>query len=296
LCGFLKVIKIQRLIILPETVKLEGLFLPYDLIFGIINTTDKKFNRGVLSMAEFITRSKEAIHNEASLSQFMNKVYGWMSIGLLFSALSSYYVASQPALVNFIFGHQLVFFLLVGAQLGLVIGLSAAINRLSATAAHGLFIVYTLLTGVTLSAIFLSYTTSSIVTTFAITALSFAGLSFFGYVTKKDLGPIGTFCVMGLWGIIIIALAGFFIPSLHSNVMQLTLAAGGVIVFSGLTAYDTQKIKMTYLNSEPGQNSARTGSISNFGEKYAVVGALMLYLDFINLFLSLLRLMGSNRN
>ncbi len=234
-------------------------------------------------MADYISPSNLQTHAKEALSSFLNKVYAWMAIGLLLSAMSSYYVASNVYLQTLILQNKLIFFALILAQLGLVFGIGFLQNRLSATTARLMFLGYTLLTGVTLSTIFLVFTMQSIMSTFMITAVSFAGLSFYGMVTKRDLGPIGTFCIMGLWGMIIVMLAGIFIPALHNNTMQLTIAAIGVLVFSGLTAYDTQKIKVMYLQSQ--------GVAAN----QAIFGALTLYLDFINLFLSLLRLMGDRK-
>lgn len=230
-----------------------------------------------------ITRSNQAV--KADVSAFMNRVYTWMAIGLVLSACTAYYMVSTPALIMALLQNKILFFGLLIAQVGIVLWLSFKQATMSVTAARGLYLFYTLLTGVTFSVILISFTAQSVVNTFVITAATFAGLSFFGYVTKRDLGPVGTFCVMGLWGLIIISVAAMFIPSLRGDTMQLFMGVVGVIVFSGLTAYDTQKIKTMYLahHSETSEN------------KQAVFGALMLYLDFINLFLSLLRLMGDRR-
>lgn len=234
-------------------------------------------------MANYISPTNIQTDNKEALSGFLNKVYAWMALGLLLSSVSSYYVASNYQIQAFILQNKLVFYALILAQLGLVFGIGFLQQRLSATATRIMFVLYTLLTGITLSTIFLVFTMQSIMSTFMITAVSFAGLSFYGMVTKRDLGPIGTFCIMGLWGMIIVMVAGIFIPGLHSNIMQLTIAAIGVIVFAGLTAYDTQKIKLMYLQS------------NGVASKLAIFGALTLYLDFINLFLSLLRLMGDRK-
>lgn len=231
------------------------------------------------------TLSRTGQTTAVNVSAFMNRVYGWMALGLVLSALSAYFIASNPALIMGLIQNKLLFFGLIIAQFGIVLWLGFKQATLSATAARGLYLVFTLLTGVTLSVILVAFTAQSVVNTFVVTSASFAGLSLFGYVTKKDLGPIGNFCVMGLWGLIILMFAGMFIPSLRGDTMQLFMGAIGVIVFSGLTAYDTQKIKNMYLT-----HRAETDE-----NKQAIFGALMLFLDFINLFLSLLRLMGNRR-
>lgn len=230
-----------------------------------------------------ISRSSQS--SVANVSAFMNRVYTWMALGLVLSAVSAYYIASDPALVMGLLQHKILFYGLLIAQFGIVLWLGFKQATLSATAARGLYLLYTLLTGITLSVILIMFTAESVVNTFIITAASFAGLSLFGYVTKRDLGPVGTFCTMGLWGLVILMFASMFIPGLRGNTMQLFMGAIGVIVFSGLTAWDTQKIKTMYLNHYAETNE----------NKQAVFGALALYLDFINLFLSLLRLMGNRR-
>jgi len=235
-------------------------------------------------MAEFITQSRAGA--TLGLSRFMNRVYGWMSFGLFVSALTAFFVTSSQTLITTILTHQILFFGLIIAQFGLVIWLSAKIQTLSVTASRGLFLLYTALTGVTFAVILMAFTKESIMMTFVITAGSFAGLSLFGYVTKRDLGPIGSFCMMGLWGLIIISLIAMFVPSMRSHSMQLLYGVVGVIVFAGLTAYDTQKIKSIYLQQQMSEKAE---------SKSAIMGALTLYLDFINLFLSLLYLFGDRR-
>lgn len=230
---------------------------------------------------EILTRSNPNV--QANVHAFMNRVYTWMALGLILSAVSAYYIMSDQSLMMSLLQNKILFFGLIIAQVGVVMWLSFKQATLSVTAARGLYLFYTLLTGVTFSVILISFTAQSVVNTFVITAASFAGLSLFGFVTKRDLGPIGTFCIMGLWGLIILSVAAMFIPSMQGNTMQLFMGAIGVIIFSGLTAYDTQKIKMMYLQSQGNEN------------KQAVFGALTLYLDFINLFLSMLRLMGDRR-
>ncbi|AKQ33933.1 Bax inhibitor-1/YccA family protein [Candidatus Coxiella mudrowiae] len=218
-----------------------------------------------------------------SVARFMSKVYLWMVLGLALSASVAYYLFSHGEVFNKVIHTPALFLGLIIAQFAAVIGLTSMNQRLTATIATLIYIFYTVLTGITLSVILFTYTKQNIFDTFAVTSVAFLGLSVFGYTTKRDLGPIGTFCIMGLFGIIGIILLAFLIPSLHSNTMQLTIAAIGVIIFSGLTAYDTQRIEFAYFQT----GGAFTESQQR---KAAINGALMLYLDFINLFLSLLRL------
>lgn len=228
-------------------------------------------------------REMAGIRNRSGeLSAFMSRVYGWMMLGIMVTGVVSYEIGSNPEMVQKIFSNQVFFWAIVIVQLLTVVFLSAMINRISAAAAAITFLVYSALTGLTLSIIFIAYTQQSLAAAFATTAAGFAGLSIFGYTTNRDLGPVGSFCMMGLFGMIALMLLSFFIPSLGSNTMQLTYSVIGLIVFAGLTAYDTQRIKMLALSG------GGTG-------QQAVLGALMLYLDFINLFLNLLRLMGDRR-
>ena len=215
--------------------------------------------------------------------EFIRRVYNWMVLGLVLTALVALYTASNPALLGFIFGNSLLFFGLIIGQLGLVIVLSAAINRLQASTATLLFFLYAALTGLTLSVIFLAYTRASIASTFFVTAGTFAVMSFYGYTTKRDLTSWGSFLFMGLIGIILASVVNIF---LHSEIIYWVVTYAGILIFVGLTAYDTQTLK----------EMARAGFADEEVErKSAVMGALRLYLDFINLFLLLLRVMGSRR-
>lgn len=223
-----------------------------------------------------------------SAAQFMSKVYLWMVLGLALSASVAYYLFSNGEVFNKVIHTPELFFGLIIAQFAAVIGLTFLNQRLTAMIATLIYIFYTVLTGITLSIILFAYTKQNIFDAFAVTSVAFLGLSVFGYTTKRDLGPIGTFCVMGLLGMIGIILLAFLIPSLHANTMQLTIAAIGVIVFSGLTAYDTQRIKFAYFQ-------AGGAFIESQQQKAAINGALMLYLDLINLFVSLLRLLLFSR-
>lgn len=216
---------------------------------------------------------------------FMTRVYQWMAIGVLLTAGISTYIGTNPELAMTVARNQILFWVLIIAQFGLVLGISAAINKISAATALGLFVLYSALTGVTLSTIFLLYTQASIQSAFFTTACGFAGLSAFGLITKKDLGPVGTFCSMGLFGLIGYSLLAMFFPAMMGGTAGLVFSLIGLLIFAGLTAYDTQKIKLM------GQQAYSEEERS----KLTVLGALTLYLDFINLFLIILRFTGDRR-
>ncbi len=222
----------------------------------------------------------------AENARFMSGVYGWMTGGLCLTGAVAWNVAGNPAMVQAIFGNHLLFWALIIAQLGAVAALSWLINRISGATATLIYFVYAGLTGLTLSSIFLAYTGSSIAQVFGVTAFAFAGLSGVGYFTKRDLGPVGSFCMMGLFGMIGFGLLSMFFPSLMGGAGSFLFSVVGIIVFAGLTAYDTQKIKAMNVPGNQGTDA---------GRKTAIFGALTLYLDFINLFLSLLRLTGRRR-
>jgi uncharacterized protein len=228
-------------------------------------------------------------YGSASISvenaRFMSRVYGWMTAGLCLTGAVAWEVAGNPGFVRTIFGNPILFWGLLIAQLGLVFALSGMINRISGAAATAMYFVYAALTGVTFSAIFLVYTGSSIAQVFGLTAFSFAGLSVFGFVTKRDLGPVGSFCMMGLFGLVGFYVLSMFFPSLMSGGAVFVTSIIGIIIFAGLTAYDTQAIKNMNVASMDGEQQ----------RKGAILGALRLYLDFINLFLNLLRLTGRRR-
>ena len=230
-----------------------------------------------------LPRSNEAAKASAA---FMSTVYLWMMVGLTITAVTAGAMASRPEIIIALMSNKLLFIGLIIAQFAMVIGLSAAINRMNVATAATMYALYATLTGITFSTIFLVYTSSSIASAFLLSAFSFAGLSVVGYTTKKDLGPIGSFCMMGLFGMIGMMFLSFFFPSMMSNSMQMTFSAIGILVFAGLTAYDTQRIKAMQFQFGT-QEQARKGSI---------YGALILYLDFINLFLNILRLVGNQRN
>ncbi len=216
---------------------------------------------------------------------FLAKVFNWMAIGLGLTAITAFTVAHSETALQFVFGNQLVFFGLILGELGLVFYLSARVQKLSPQAATGLFVLYSGLNGVTLSIIFLTYTGTSITSTFFIAAGMFFAMSVYGIVTKKDLSGFGSFLFMGLIGLIIASVVNMF---LGSSMMSWVISALGVLVFTGLTAYDVQRIsKMGGMGIMDGGEAAI--------RKGAIMGALTLYLDFINLFLSLLYLLGDRR-
>ena len=216
--------------------------------------------------------------------EFIRRVYNWMGLGLAATALVALYTAGNPQLLKMIFGNSLVFFGLILAELGLVIWLSAAINRLHYSTASAMFFIYSALNGLTMSVIFLAYTSTSIASTFFVTAGTFGAMSFYGYTTKRDLSSWGSFFFMGLIGIILASVVNIF---LRSPMMYWLVTYAGILVFVGLTAYDTNKLKQM----------AQAGFADEETEgKSAVMGALALYLDFINLFLMLLRIFGGRRD
>jgi FtsH-binding integral membrane protein len=221
---------------------------------------------------------------DEGLRAHMNKVYGLMSVGMLLTGLVAWAVGSNPAMLAQIFGTPLKW-LVMFAPLVVVIGFSAMIGRMSAAAAQLVFYVYAALVGLSLSFIFAVYTGVSITQTFLITAIAFAGLSLYGYTTKKDLSGMGSFLIMGLIGLIVASIVNIF---LVSSAVAFAISAIGVLIFAGLTAYDTQSIKNDYLAH------AQVGDKEWLG-KSAIMGALRLYLDFLNMFMFLLQFMG-NRN
>ncbi len=212
----------------------------------------------------------------------VNQVYLWMTAGLLVTGAVASLTANSPQLLDFIYGNTLIYFGLVIAELGLVIALSAAINRMSPAVATGVFLLYSMLTGLTISFIFLRYTNASIATTFFVSAGTFAAMSLFGYTTKRDLTAIGNLAFMGLIGIILASLVNFFI---QSAAIYWAVTYIGIAIFIVLIARDTQKIKAM---TQAATDDATTTRI-------AILGALMLYLDMINLFLLLLRILGRRR-
>lgn len=214
----------------------------------------------------------------------MRKVYVWMTLALAITGFTAYSVANSPAILQMIFTNKLLFFGIIIAELALVWGVSAAINRLSLTTATLLFVLYSVLNGVTLSFIFLAYTAESVTSVFLITAGTFAVMAAIGSFVKTDLSSMGRILFMALIGVIIATIVNLF---MRSSGLAMILNYAGVIIFVGLTAYDTQKIKQMLLQAQDTSETA---------QKVALMGALSLYLDFINLFLYLLRILGNSRD
>lgn len=221
---------------------------------------------------------------QLALSQYMSKVYMWMTIGILLTGFVAFSVASNPDLLYGIVGNKIVFYGMMIAEFGLVIWLSAGINKMSPMTATAMFLLYAALNGATLSVFSLIYTHESIQSAFFTTSFAFAGLSGFGYVTKRDLGPVGSFCTMGLFGLFGFAILSIFFPTMMGGMGGQIYGLVGIVVFAGLTAYDTQIIK----------NMAPSGTGDHVA-RGAIMGALKLYLDFINLFLFILRMGGKRK-
>ena len=232
-----------------------------------------------LNFGTTMTRDRELSMSQA-FPILMRKVYVWMSLALAITGITAYGVANSPGVISAIYGNQIVFWGLMIAELALVFVVSGAINRLSLTTATLLFVLYSVINGVVLSSIFLIYTMTSIASVFFITAGTFAVMAFIGYTTKTDLSSIGKIVMMALIGLVIATLVNLFIKS---EGFTLILSYVGVLVFAGLTAYDTQKIKQMLLQAPDAGEGA---------QKMALLGALSLYLDFINLFIYLLRIFG----
>ncbi len=221
---------------------------------------------------------------DQGLRAHMNKVYGLMSVAMLITAGVAWAVGTNEAMIQAIFATQLKWVVMF-APLIMVFAFGAVLQRLSVAAAQLFFYVYAALMGLSLSFIFAVYTSASITQTFLVTAIAFAGLSLYGYTTKRDLSPFGTFLMMGLMGLILASIVNIF---LQSPAVDFAVSAIGVLLFAGLTAWDTQKIKTMYIEH------AQMGDADWLG-KSAIMGALTLYLDFINLFMFLLRFMGNSR-
>ncbi len=226
-----------------------------------------------------MTRERE-LSMSAAFPILMRKVYVWMTLALVITGATAYGVATSPGLMMTIATNQLLFWGLIIAEFGLVIAISAAINKLSLSTATLLFILYSVINGATLSFIFAVYTMSSIASVFFITAGTFAVMAMVGYTTKKDLTSMGKILLMALIGIIIATVVNIF---LKSTGLEMIVSYLGVLIFVGLTAYDSQKIKLM-LQTAP---DAGEGA-----QKLALLGALSLYLDFVNLFIYLLRIFG----
>ena len=234
-------------------------------------------------MAEYSNESIGAygLREDERLAGFLRGVYGWMAGGLAITALTGRMIAGSPTMLQAIAGNQFVFWALFIAQIGIVLTLSARVNTLAPSTASLLFVAYAALTGVTLSFLLLIYTGESVFATFVVAGGTFGALAFYGTVTRRQLSGLGQMMFMGLVGLVLATIVGFF---WQSDALQFVISVVGVFVFAGLTVYDAQRLKsLAYANG--GGTSAST-----------IVGALALYLDFINLFLFLLRFMGARRN
>lgn len=219
-----------------------------------------------------------------SFPVLMRKVYTWMTLAMIITGITAFGVASTPAFIEAILTNRILFYGLIIAEFGLVFGISGMINRLSLATATLMFIAYSIINGALLSTIFLIYTLSSIGSVFFITAATFGVMTLIGYTTKTDLTSMGKMLFMALIGLIIATVVNLF---MHSTGLQMIISYVGVLIFVGLTAYDSQKIKHMLLT----QSSADEGA-----QKLALLGALTLYLDFINLFIYLLRIFGGRRD
>jgi len=219
---------------------------------------------------------------DVGLRQYMLRVYNYMAAGLALTGVVALLVASSPEALQLIFGTPLRWVILF-APLGLAFYMGARIQTMSVGTAQGVFWAFATLIGLMMSSYLVLYTGISVARVFFITAASFAGLSLYGYTTKKNLSGIGSFLVMGLWGLII---AGFVNIFLHSAMLYFVTSALGVLIFAGLTAYDTQRIKEMYWEADGYDVAA----------KKSIMGALTLYMDFINLFIFLLQFMGVRRD
>lgn len=219
---------------------------------------------------------------QIQVNEFIRSVYNWMAIGLALTGFVAFYISQNETLLRLIIGNRLIFFGLIIAEFALVFSISARVNKMQASTATGLFVLYAALNGATLSVIFLIYARSTIASTFFICAATFVACSIYGMTTKRDLTSLGGFMMMGLFGIIIASVVNMFV---RSTGMSMIISYIGVFVFIGLTAYDTQKLKTMALTQPAGMEAGVV-------RKGAILGALSLYLDFINLFLMLLHIFG----
>ena len=230
-----------------------------------------------------ISRSTESARISA-VSIFMNQIYQWMTVGLLLTGAVAWFASGSETVMSVIYGNTMSLIVMVVLLIGLPLGLQGMLPRLSAGAATLWFLVYSAVVGLTFSSIFLIYTGSSIAATFVITAGMFGGMSIYGTVTKRDLTGWGSFLIMGLWGLILAIVVNIF---LQSPLLHFVISGAGVLIFTGLTAYDTQKLRAL------GENAPLDDA--TVMRRGVILGALTLYLDFINLFLMLLRFVGDRR-
>ncbi len=228
----------------------------------------------------YLTRTQaDAAAIDVGLRSYMLRVYNYMCVALALTGAVAFFVSTSPTLLQAIYGTPLMWVVFL-APLGLVFFLSARINKMSAAAAQTTFWIFAALVGLSLASIFVVYTGESVARTFFITAGAFAGLSLVGYTTKKDLSGMGIFLFMGVIGLIIAMVVNMF---LGSSMLQLGISSLGVLIFSGLTAYDTQRIKLMYYEADSGEVAT----------KKSIMGALKLYLDFLNMFIFLMHILGA---
>ena len=237
-----------------------------------------------MELDEFYRQVEQSEGRSVSVPALIRKVYTWMALALAITGITAYGVASNPHFIELVFGSRLTFYGLIGAELALVLILSARINKLSLLTGTLMFIAYSVLNGITMSAIFLAYTASSIASTFFICAGTFGVMSTYGLLTKTDLSSVGKMLYMALFGLIIATVVNIF---LHSPMVSYITSYVGVVIFVGLTAWDTQKIKLMLADADYMDEGA---------QKLALLGALTLYLDFVNLFLYLLRIFGGKKD
>lgn len=233
------------------------------------------------------------VRSEDSVRAFFNRVYGWMAGGLALTAAIAWFVGNSVALQKVIFGNSLVFMLLIVIEFGLVIGLTRAITRMTPQTAGLLFLTYAAVNGLTLSSIFMVYAKGDITLAFASSAGLFLAMSLIGSATHMDLSKLGNIALFGLVGIIIVSVINLFA---RSSGLDFLMSIIGIVVFLGLTASDTQKLRRMALNLDPTGDHPMTMAGGNpQAEKVAVIGALSLYLDLVNLFLFVLRFFGGRR-
>ena len=245
---------------------------------ALCNEKNMSMNYNELNF-DAMTRERE-LSMSAAFPVLMRKVYVWMTLALVLTGVTAYGVASSPGVINALYTNRILFWGLIIAEFALVIGITAAINKLSLTTATLMFVLYSVINGAVLSSVFILYTLSSIASVFFITAGTFAVMALIGYTTKKDLTSMGKILFMALIGIIIATIVNIF---LKSSGLEMIVSYLGVLIFVGLTAYDSQKIKnMLQMAPDAGEGA----------QKLALLGALTLYLDFINLFIYLLRIFG----
>ena len=237
-----------------------------------------------MELEEFYRQVEQSEGRSVPVPALIRKVYTWMALALAITGITAYGVATNPHFTELVFGSRLTFYGLIGTELALVLILSARINKLSLLTGTLMFIAYSVLNGITMSAIFLAYTTSSIASTFFICAGTFGVMSAYGLLTKTDLSSVGKMLYMALFGLIIATVVNIF---LHSPMVSYITSYVGVVIFVGLTAWDTQKIKLMLADADYMDEGA---------QKLALLGALTLYLDFVNLFLYLLRIFGGKKD